>query len=300
MRRSHGPLSFLFYADRTHELHEENTRPLPLLAYAARHKLTELCAVLPRQVPRVKPQEEQEWHNLEAAAAAATADALSSCTQVLRLPDIIACHMQPSSLASIPWLRSIMATRNFVQSVALPPRSGVNLSDYMRPLDALLLFDDGSVVLVSEREADALQGLCWRHSHQRSSSSSSSSCSSHNKAPVLMQLCYARCALHGGKPPLLAQKLDRSPMHPGLLRSFTLPCLTNLQLFDGETMYTDSSVAGSIGQRVRSAPFKELQQLVPCKRKAAEELVSLRGKLPMFPRSDLELASDGGQEDMRA
>jgi len=217
-----------------------------------------------------------------------SASALGACTSVLRLTDIVARHMQPSTLGSIPWLRSIWATKNFVECVEMTPGCGDNLSEYMRPLDALLLFEDGSVVLVSEREADALQGLIWQHSHCRATS----------RAPVLMQLCYARAALQGGEPLRLAQKLDRSCTPSSLLRSFTLPCLTNLLLFDGHTMYTHSSMAGSISQRIASTAFQHLHQLMRRKRKAAEELVCLRGKLRMFPRSDLELASDGGSMEV--
>ncbi len=175
-----------------------------------------------------------------------------------------------------------------MQSVVLSPGRGDDLSECMRPLDALVLFEDGSVVLVSEREADALQGLIWQHSH----------CRAISRAPVLMQLCYARAALQGGEPLLLAQKLDSPYMRSGLLRSFTLTCLTNLLLFDGHTMYTHSSIAGSTSKRTASAAFQHLQQLVLGKRKAAEELASLRGKLRMLPRSDLELASDGGSMEV--
>jgi len=44
-----------------------------------------------------------------------------------------------------------------VQSVSQPAGSGACLGHYLRPVNALLLFSDGSVLLVSEREADALQ-----------------------------------------------------------------------------------------------------------------------------------------------
>ena len=46
-------------------------------------------------------------------------------------------------------------------------------SNYLRPLFAFLLFpDDGTVCLISEREANALQSIAWKRSSSSSSSSS--------------------------------------------------------------------------------------------------------------------------------
>eukprot|EP00983_Pelagomonas_calceolata_P049566 1141567-Pelagomonas_calceolata.AAC.3 len=239
-----------------------------------------------RQVPRVQPQLEQDWRQ-GAAITATSAQQLSSCIDLVPLPDVVTRFMQSSSLSSIPWSPRVFCTTNFLLSVVLPAGGGADLSEHLRPLDALLLFADFSVLLLSEREADALQSLIWKQ--QRKSSRSSA-------APVLVQLCYLRL---DGSPTFLAQKLDRSETSRRSLfiaaSSPPLRCLTNLQLFNGDTMYGGSSTS-SISMRTGTPAFKALQALVSRRRQAAEELVSLRGKLSMLPRSDLELASeDGGQ-----
>jgi len=249
-----------------------------------------------RQMPRMQARQQESW-NMQAALAATTASSLSQCISLIPLPQLVAQHMHPSNLSSIPWCKSVLATSNFVHTVVLPARSS-NLSDYMRHVDALLLFADGNVLLLSEREADACQAMIWQ-TQQTKSSIKPSTAATHSSAPMLLQLCYARLAKEQRNVPLLAHKLDSTPICRATLHTLlTWRCLTNLQLFHGETMFAGSSNS-SFKDRIRSPPFTELRRLMCRKRVAAEELLSLRGKLRMLPKSDLELASedDGcGQE----
>lgn len=83
---------------------------------------------------------------------------------------------------------------------------------------------------------------------------------------------------------MLAVRLDRSAIGPNLASCLRLASLVNLKLFNGDCMYG--------GSRPHNQQFQQLRFLVSRKRKAVEELVNLRGKIRLLPRSDLEIASE--------
>ena len=137
--------------------------------------------------------------------------------------------------------------------------------EYLRPVDALLLFPGGEMLLLSEREADSLQELMWQ--------------SGAAARPVLLRACYARLACYAHSRPMLA--LPGSVRSPFLL-SVSVPEVVAYQLFNGETVFGDRG----------SAQYRELHRLMERRKEAAQALVGLRGKQALLPCSDLERACE--------
>lgn len=128
------------------------------------------------------------------------------------------------------------------------------------------------MLLVSEREADALLELLWKPKSRKAANNGKPGC----EAPVLLLLS---CAAASGAP--LARCISSSPTLARHARAAPpVPALVSLKLFDGETVY------GSEGL------FREVHRLMQRKKKVAEELTSARGKQSMLPRSDLERACE--------
>ncbi|KAG2488308.1 hypothetical protein HYH03_013158 [Edaphochlamys debaryana] len=246
-----------------------------------------------RQVPRVTPIAETDWR-LEAVVSALAsgggsgggtlgAAALASVAGVeaYSLPTIaplFAC----ASLHALPWSERVFVTRNFLASVAASPWD-VLLSDYLRPVDAAVLFPGcGEVLLLTEREADrllgALRGQAAAGGAQR-----------HGSTTPLLSLCYLRDAFVEAAPPRLAVSVvtgktlggDEGAEGAAAVRSVSARALVSMQLLNGEVRYAAGAVR------------RELRVMVARRREAAEALVGMRGRGVALPRSDLERAVEG-------
>lgn len=152
------------------------------------------------QAPRMKPRPEADWdyaklfaftahpHTPMTASATASlqsgAQALAvSLQQHVRLAD-----PQGEDVSRLGWSRLVWCTANFMHTVldssGAPPRS---LADYLRPVHHALLFrHDGSLLLLSEREADAIEALARQQQRRRSADSGTS--------VELVNLSYCRMA----------------------------------------------------------------------------------------------------------
>jgi len=247
-----------------------------------------------RQVPRAKPRAETDW-DYSAALTASSAIKLSPHTQLLSLPAAVRKHLPlDSQVQDIYWSKRVFLTANFADTVAVPTvaagQAASCLADYLRPLFALLLFPhDGTMCLISEREADALLQLAWNSSSCSASNSRSSRSSSNGAAaqgPLLLQLSYARLAYYDeeGGTQLLVTRLGAGGTVQRLHGTSLSKFLVDLQLFNGDTMCGNGSSSRSKEQQ------RLLRGLVAHKRSAAEDLVGMRGKLPAWPRSHLEMA----------
>jgi hypothetical protein len=271
------------------------------------------------QPPLVTPAAERDWQ-YKAVLQPGVASVQQLCStagsllSVMQLSEVSERLLAAPGPAGIKWSGKVFCSANFVcttaaslQKVAsgtcsssssssgtanhLAVGSSGGLDEYLRPVDALLLFPSSDeVLLLSEREADALQDLLWKASFSSSSSSSSG-------VPVLLSLAYARLAAADAPPRVQQQLRLASPLIPtaavggGQLRSQSkrmrmselqdgIVQLVSLLLFNGSASY------GSEAQR------EQLRQVMRGKRGAAEVLLSLRGKSALLARSDLELACD--------
>ncbi|KAG2492072.1 hypothetical protein HYH03_009568 [Edaphochlamys debaryana] len=243
-----------------------------------------------REVPRVTPRSETNWSLSIALAGSITALSPASLAAaagvaILPLPSAVQQNLAPASLRGIPWSTKVYATDNFLLTASSRPSP---LNEYLRPLDALLLFPGSAeALLISEREADRLLGALWQLRRRAAAS--------RGGAPLLLSLCYLRDAWASGAVPRLAVSLDTGATLAGsgtglgatgaAPASLDARALVSMQLFNGEASYA------------RGAARREVRALMVGRREEAEALVGMRGKGVALPKSDLERAVEGARED---
>eukprot|EP00798_Chlamydomonas_sp_ICE-L_P004007 gene4007-14087_t len=178
-------------------------------------------------------------------------------------------HPKELSAPTIHWSSRVYCTKNFAYAVRLA--SGP-YNEYLRPVESFLLLPDGCVVLLSEREADAMQELACEFRLKGSASSSQS--------PQLMKLCYAQQHhLSGCISPFPSLSLSLSHC-PAALPPVSVDVLVSLGLLNGDTSFGEDQVA-------------ILRTFMTGKRESAEELVGMRGKQSLLPRSELDKVING-------
>lgn len=184
------------------------------------------------------------------------------CLQVERLCDV-ARRLQSDELHEIPWCKEIWCTANFVALVA--PKA---VDQYLREVDALLCFLDGSCMLVSDREAHCLLGMLWdaapRASAQRTPNNPATF---PDVCPVFMNIVYAR----------RQHKLQQAAATAGCSAALNPSQIASLKLWAGETQFE------------KDGCMRELVPLAARRLKAAEVMTQLRGTQVFLPCSDLEM-----------
>ena len=103
-----------------------------------------------RQLPSVSPRAEEDWE-ISRLLSASNTGALG--IEVLNVPMMLASTMRLQTIKAWPD-RAIFATKNFHHALKTT-KHRFNLDDYLRPVDALIVFPKShEVLLLSEREAD--------------------------------------------------------------------------------------------------------------------------------------------------
>ncbi|GIL75394.1 hypothetical protein Vretifemale_5196 [Volvox reticuliferus] len=237
-----------------------------------------------RQVPAVMAAPESDWKYATGLTANSVTD-LDAAAVLTRLSDAVA-TLGPRSLSDISWSSAVWCTRNFLMAAA-SSHNTAELNQYLRPVGTLVLFASGEVLLVSEREADQLQGTSWNAEPRFGDGSGGAA-----NPPLMLDLCYACQAVTGGSydKPLLALPLahgggsstEATAMMTRSLawRRMGAAQLVSVQLFNGDSRYKSDA------QRDR------LRRMVWRRREDVEELMSMRGKMSLLPRSDLERACE--------
>jgi hypothetical protein len=224
----------------------------------------------------------------------------------------VAAQLHPACVADIPWSPLAFCTPNFVNAINQAAGELPNLSQYLRRVDALLLLPapraakgsskgGHSVLLLTDREANALLDLLWRQQAGRSTNIRKRAAVRNKCVPLLASLSYAWDAqqLQGGAPvPLrLAAALVESTkgswaagqLAQELQGGAFMGPLTSIQLFNGETTYSPPVQPGTPWEEERQlVPLRALRELAGGRATAAEELVSMRGKSVFWLQSQLE------------
>jgi hypothetical protein len=234
----------------------------------------ELEQEIERQVPRQAPAIPTTWDfNVlwDPSTGMSHPNMLPASAHVSPLEDAIASRFE-TDLKPISWAKcGIFVTGNFIETVTTPQGARVSdLSHYMRPVDALLLFSSSKTcLLLSEWEAEAiLQGM--------------HSCS---KAPRLLKVALVnlRYLLEATDSSLPLQRPQLLVPSGATYESPGEHMLAGLQLLAGDTMFKPR----------RRGAIKKLLTTSAAK-KSAFELVALRGRRHEIYRSDLEVICTGG------
>ena len=231
-----------------------------------------------QQVAFQKPASETDW-NYEDIFEVDDPTSLAGAG-VIGLRDVLQdlYHGEEQGLADIDSGGKVLLTKNFAVTLACAAGEEMNMDDYLRPVDLLLLFPvTGTVLLLSEREADAIVPLFWRR--DRSAKSSSSQLA---HSVVLVNLCFARDAKDSAG---VQATLQCPPQDSRAMYSLSDQTLAAVQLFNGETTF---------GTPARRKALRD-QVLASGKAKqAAQQLPGIRGQAFLLHYSHLEDIQLGG------
>jgi hypothetical protein len=212
---------------------------------------------IPDQVLAATPYREQDW-DYESIYGADSALTVDPDAKVRPLSHWIEELMLPEELRDISWSDSVYCTTNFFHSIVIGNKKGA-ISDYIRMVDAFLLFpEEPQVLLVSEREADRVLGWLWEYG---------------DNTVQLVHLTYLHQLQAGEQHPLeaLHPELDHSSME-----DWINPVLASMELFNGTVTFQGPALQEAVTSLVSGA------------QSAAKQLVHLRGLSHMLEHSDLD------------
>ncbi|TYZ60422.1 hypothetical protein PybrP1_004596 [[Pythium] brassicae (nom. inval.)] len=174
----------------------------------------------------------------------------------------------PKYLGSAGWdAAQVFGTANFFTTIATSAL--VPITEFARLVDAVIVFRDGSILLLSEYEADRVLRLLW-------------ACKRKDQLQFrFINLAYAVDAAEKGGFDARAVSVPLG-IGPIAITPLELEWIALLQLYNGETMFT----------RCQKALFKAALRVllvdVPDREAALREFVDLRtGSLLRWPRSFL-------------
>ena len=76
----------------------------------------------------------------------------------------VAKFLEPATLAKINWSKKIYCTNNFAHTIV--HQNGSALNSFLRVVNFLLFFPDGTFLLLSEFEGNSLLKLFWDYSNK--------------------------------------------------------------------------------------------------------------------------------------
>lgn len=218
------------------------------------------------QLPKMTARCEKEW-NYKHIFSKNISDLLKEKV-IFLLGDAIKTHMSCESLSLIKWSKRVYCTRNFFKTIET---KGGHLDKFLRIPDCYIGgFDNGKIVLISDREADGLLEEFW----------------SRNDQNCVNGLWFGHCAF---------EQLEEKPlMRYGSLREsqhvLTSNILCTIHLFNGECDYKGAN-RKTMKRMLSCANANKLSSTSCSISKASCEpinLVSSRGKNCDYDRSPLE------------
>ena len=234
----------------------------------------ELEIEVEKEIPKQESDEQIPW-DFQAVLNATTPTALPGAG-VRPIEDHIWCCLPQSvpQLGAIAWSKcGIYATENYMKTVR-----GSDLSEYLRPVDALLLFKSEQCLLLSEWEADQILQLLWA----RGTEGTNNIC--------FVNFSFLRLptehSLYVGLKPTLTRPLW--PYFGNVDSRVNENMLAGLELLAGGTMLPKNTP-------MRKKALEGLLQS-PQAKKGALQLVALRGCEIMIARSDLEEVTQADME----
>jgi hypothetical protein len=226
----------------------------------------ELEREVEREIPKQRPQTSEDW-GISALLTAVSPTRLPSEARILTLRKAVQSRYKASKLASINWDSQIYVTSNFLETVcSLEGKPLDDLSDFMRPIDAIVLFSSpgeegraASCLLLSEWEADRFLSLLGTNSSTNTS---------------FVNLAYLReAADNEWRTPIKLQTPTKRSQN-----AISEEMMAGLQLFAGDTKYKTAGRKRALGCLLPT----------PEARRAALGLMDLRGQSKFVSRSDLE------------
>jgi hypothetical protein len=200
------------------------------------------------QLPVEKPYSEVDWTYEKAFSEP---EFLFTSNIACPAQELIERHVV--NLSSVKWSDKMFCTLNFFRAIVLNQQACQTLTHYLRPVNAFLTLKDGRVVLLSEYEADKLLPL-W---HNTSTS---------RKHATLQHFWMV---------------MDPDKKQRGFgkdsSKSLDTSVLVSLKLFRGYVHFSQEE------REVLAGMFESVQA-----RSLIQNILSIRGRLRYFDRSDLD------------
>jgi hypothetical protein len=228
---------------------------------------------LAKQIPIDEPRWEYE-KILNARSAAEVAD----FTSIETLAAAVESRMVPAELALVNWsaCENIYGTASFFNTVRFGDGCSSNM--FLRHVDPIVVFPDESLLLVSDREADAILNVIWQLELSATEQNPKRVRLTDTPQEVkFVNFCRLRDALQQ-EPELNSCRLSIGSNNIGLTSRRNLVAL---QLFNGETSFKAKE-----NPILKSALEFLLQDKIA--RKVVQELLTARGTTHNWKFSDLE------------
>jgi len=230
------------------------------------------------EVPVMDPVGEQKW---DFGMAFRCQSPPQLPTGVTSLPTFIKNFVKPTSLARIKWSENIYCTDNFAHTIVCRiDKSMPALNLFLRVVNFVLCFPNGSFLLLSEFEANALLGLFWKSgggSHHIVHSSFLRQ-SLDSESEILLQ-----CTLQQQRSVVVNNLLGERLQGSDVIRD---KCMASMQLFSGESTYATEERKQALKLLLRVCKTNQGETF--CPRTEAERIVEMRGLKKLYPYSDLE------------
>ena len=227
------------------------------------------------EVPTVDPFDETPW-SYEAALTAATLSEIESTSKAVSLKDAVTKYLSIDHADQIHWDSgpSVYVTRNFLHTIVLG--HGDKLDLYLRDVNFLLLFADGSVLLLSNSEANGITEKLWQAQRGREKP--------HPKGPTLMPFHVLHASRLNPVYPVRLLQPHSATLQPAAVVPVSF---ARLVLFNGDTEFGEKSLS-------QEKRIQDLRKLLPNKsaRLAALGFPIIHKKTNKVALSDLEAACE--------
>ena len=224
----------------------------------------------------MKPMSETPWEDFTTALACQSPLDLPRRVGVKSLGKIIATFLEPAALGKINWSKKVYCTNNFTHTIVCQQdNSHSAVNSFLRVVNFMLSFPDGSFLLLSEYEGNNILKLFWDHPHQEQ-----------KRHHLLLHSCLLRHDLDGMSsviPLQLSLPLDNYKRASEVIGEDSM---ATVQLFDGETTYKTNERKEALRSLLRVPNANG--DVTFCPRAETERLVEMRGLGKKYPYSDLE------------
>ena len=217
------------------------------------------------RLPTLTPASESTWDFSAVLSCASLGSVADARLGALSLPFFVQCGLA-AGLREMTWTHRVFMTANFASTLSpgCTTPGVVELEEYLRPVDFVLAFPSGELLLLSEREADAVLALAWRHPDRMELPWPSPRAAANAPGPI--------------RPPLLNLYHIREAL-PGTPMAVDYSLCVQLQLFNGETMFADK-------ERARAEVVSVMATKLA--RDSAPLLSRVRGQMYHFAKSHLQ------------